>query len=344
MHPRYNRALAGSVIKVLEKNAPLRFLLDEVPDPSDEPASLDVQIREFNKLMYYHGTTRLLTLQFKVLNTGQVEVTATADKKGYSKFLGYQELMRPWRQSEAVSLRGAFRRYLDNAVQMADDRYYGNHKEGYWQNKLCHRFGKLWELGDDWLIIDRECVIGFDDDDEKKEFYEKSMSAFLNVKHRLQGEEGGAKIWGQLKDKTLGDELDLLAINKQGRLTIIELKHGTNSSGIYWGPLQVGLYQHEFSATIEAIVEDIKRLVRQKIHLGLLPSQAEGLLGNNLNQIESVLAVADCRVKSKCWNKMALVMEEMGKTGIKIPLQIAAIQQDLRIKLMKAPICGCDLI
>jgi len=43
---------------------------------------------------------------------------------------------------------------------------------------------------------------------------------------------------------------------------------------IYWGPLQVSLYKNAFEKSLQYISKDIKDMVKQKIRLGLLPSEA----------------------------------------------------------------------
>lgn len=66
MGARYDRALDSEVESLLAEDGELRFLITDVPELSpDDPYALDIQIREGNKLMYYNGTTRLLTLQFR---------------------------------------------------------------------------------------------------------------------------------------------------------------------------------------------------------------------------------------------------------------------------------------
>jgi hypothetical protein len=120
----------------------------------------------------------------------------------------------------------------------------------------------------------------------------------------------------------LGPELDLLAINKAGELITIELKDGDNPSGIYWGPLQVGLYYFAFKTALPRVVGGIKRLASQKIRLGLLPQSATHRIQNSsLNIGTPVLAIAGPNKRSSCWPQLLEVSAKLLQQE-KIPLNI----------------------
>ena len=165
MAARYDRALDSEVERVLSIGGELRFLIDDVPSLSKNPFALDVQIREGNKLMYYHGTTRLLTLTFRKKGEDSVlKITASA-AGAYGKYSEcgqqYAALMKGWLLSDISGFKPAWQAYLKAAQLGAKDGYFSNQKEGYWQNRLCVESGKQWTPDREWLVIDRECVIGF---------------------------------------------------------------------------------------------------------------------------------------------------------------------------------------
>ncbi len=341
MSARYARAMDECVLRSLLQDGPYRFLISDVS--VGDPDALDVHLRENNTIMYYHGTTRVLTVQFRAGN-GSVKAKASADP-AYARYSGcqqeYHRLMTQWVSEDADAFRSAFLEYLPKAITSSNARYYRNQQEGYWQNRLCIRYGKQWSPADEWLIIDRECVVGFDDGSEKARFYENASRAYQGVRDRLQRED--AVMWGKPAGKTFGDELDMLAINQAGDLVVIELKHGKNSRGIYWGPLQVGLYHDAFATTTGAISDGIRKLVAQKIALGLLPHNACGLLDrSSLKRVEPMLAVAKPNRDSNCWRMMALVIAEIDRAGIQrpsLPLRIARIgaeDDDLKIDFTPA--------
>ncbi len=327
---RYARALDDAAVRVVMPGGPFEFLLDIKTVVPDDPYALDIQLREGNKLMYYHGTTRLLTVEVIPVSGKTPRVRATADKaykEAESCRSEYGALMKTWVVAEAPLLCSTFCAYLARAVGAAGRRYYRNQKEGYWQNRLCINFGPRWRPEREWLIIDRECVVGFDSKKEKDAFYENARHDFQSVRDNLQKLDDAK--WGKATGKAFGDELDFLAIDRAGQLVVIELKHGANSSGIYWGPLQAGFYGEAFLKAHAAIVPGIRELVRQKIRLGLLPPDAQALLDHgDLAPGGCILAVADPKERSKCWGMMSEVLEEMvGNTAATCSLKIAKINE-----------------
>jgi len=342
MHARYERALNERLLRALLPGGAFSFLVTE--RPVDDPFALDVQLRERNKIVFYHGMTRLLTVQLRIGVNGEVEArahaaTAYGESEGCKEL--YRALMKWWAIGEAAAFRAALRAYLPAAVAAADPSCYRNRQEGYWQNRLCLRYGKHWTPQDEWLIIDRECVISFNHVDEQKRFYERTRHAYQGVKDLLQNADKGA--WGEPDGQAFGDELDLLAINRSGDLATIELKHGDNASGICWAPLQVGVYRDAFEAILSSVRPGIQELVRQKITLGLLPEAAGVRLDvGGLKRVEPIVAVAQPDARSSCWQKMGRVMTEMARAGIPqpvVPLRVARLAAgagDLELAFMPA--------
>lgn len=330
MAARYERALDEHAESALRRDQPFGFLVNDVPVATDDPAALDIHLREGNKLMYYRGTTRLLTVRI-TSRKGVFRVRASADK-AYGRYpkcrREYAGLMKEWLADDAPAMRSAFLAYLPKAISAAGKQYYGNKKEGYWQNQLCVRFGRNWQPGDPWLIIDRECVLGFDSTKEKDAFYDKARRGYQKIRDTLQKVPNSK--WGKPTGKAFGDELDMLALDTAGRLVVIELKHGANGSGIYWGPLQSGFYHEAFSTALAKVEGDIKKLVQQKIGLGLLPSKARTLLsGSALAMGEPVLAIAKPNENSACWDRMGQVLQRAASEQLLPPsMTIARIHDD----------------
>lgn len=346
MHARYDRMVNERVLPSLLPGGAYAFLVAEMP--GDDPDALDVQLRERNKLMFYHGTTRVLTVQFRARSNG-VDARAHA-AAAYGEHPGcqnqYLALMNPtWTSVDAAAFRAAFLAYLPAAIAAADAGHDRNQREGYWQNRLCRRYGRHWTPNDEWLFVDRECVIGFNNTDERQAFYERIRTRHQGVRDRLQ--QADPAVWGAPDGKVLGNELDLLAINRGGDLVAIELKHGQNASGIYWSPLQVGVYRDAFETILGSIRGSLQKLVQQKIALGLLPAAASRLLAaSGLKRVEPIVAVADPDEHSACWQKMADVIAEMDRAGIPRsapPLRIAKVRagrDDVAIAF--APASPCD--
>jgi len=287
MKVRYKRALSPNILKALLPKGVLRFLVSDLP--SNDPYALDIQLREKDKLFYYHGTTSLLTIKLKDVG-GNIKIKATADE-AYSKRAEYKELMRTWVQAEDDKLRKAFLAYLPSAIDAANPKCYSKGTEGYWQNRLCIDWGRRALPREKFIIIDRECAIGSDSKEEMDKFYHALHKPYAEIRTRLQTNE--PKVFGKVREKSFGDELDMLALDEQGNLVVIELKYGSNLSGIYWGPLQVLVYRDAFENKLAEIGRDIMELVAQKISLGLLPRAAESRLPvGAFPAVKAVLVIA----------------------------------------------------
>ena len=314
MTARYKRSLDEKYEDLLKSTGKLNFLINgyETWIPGDHNA-FDIHLREKNKIMIYHGGTRLITISM-----ASDSVKLSADK-AYSKVgASYNTLMREWPINELVEKQNDYKKYLTEAVKIAHNRYYASTKEGWWSNRLSLHFGKNWNLNKEWLIIEREAVLGFDESNEKTKFYEIMKAKYGSIQLKFRKDD--AKKWGK-EDliKSVGDELDFLAIGPDKQLLCIELKYGSNTSGIYWGPLQVSVYKDAFHAVASSISDDIKHLVKQKICLGLLPAEAtKWLPDGKFEEVNAIVAIAGFNNKSSSWQKMSEVQNELGACKVSV--------------------------
>jgi len=321
MAARYDRALAENAFLLVAPNGPLRFLITDAARAAEDTYAYDIQIRENNTLMYYHGTTRVLSIRLiAALEQPWCKIDAAAT---YRKLASYRELTMSMGSGSMSRLRQAFSRYLSDVAPRTHMRYYRNRKEGYWQNRLCIDFARHWTADAPWMVIDRECVIGFGDGDEKRSFYESKLKPYMDIRDRLQKQDETK--WGRPVAKPLGDELDLLAIDVHGRLLAIELKHGTNPGGIYWGPLQVLAYHDAFAHIIPDVSKGIRDLAKQKVELGLLPLEAGQWIPKDAwKSVQPVLAVAEPNPHSTCWRKLDTVISAVDRA-------MSVVTQSVRI-------------
>lgn len=315
MKARYDRFFSPNIFKALCPGAPLRFLIPDVF--SDNRDAIDVQLREKDKLFYYHGTTSLLTIKLKEVG-GNVQIKATADKI-YKNCPEYEELMKTWDKPAFGKLRDIFNSYLKSAMKVAKKDFFTETKEGYWQNRLCVSWGRTALPGEKYIIIDRECVIGFKIKRKKDTFYHSLNKPYADIKKGLQRTEPKtfgtiSKVKGNSIRKNLfGDNLDMLALDERGNLTIIELKHGRNLSGICWGPLQTLVYRDAFRSKLPEITSGIRELVEQKIALGLLPEATRSRLPlGGFPAVKALLVIAKPAEKNIWEDKMKRVSSKAG--------------------------------
>lgn len=300
---RYSRSLSPEFVSLLSRE-PLSHLLGlpVLCDFNDNFAT-DLQLREGDRLMFYHGTTALLAIQFNH-STNHLRYSAS---EAYSGATGFRELMQNWLESNWSLSVDLIPEYLSSAISFAKNGDYRNQTEGYWQNRLCLAFGSQWCPGMDWLIIDREAVVGFANSSEKQELLSPIKRKYQSVRDQLQ-EQDPLK-WGKPSSKGFGDECDFLALGPAGELLCIELKHGSDTSRIYWGCLQVAVYRELFERALDQITEEIKSLVRQKIQLGLLPSQAaERLPEGRFRTVQPILAIVEPNYQPDCWERFQELM------------------------------------
>lgn len=204
---RYDRYLSEQFLQLLD-GGPLHFIIKKCCEGwSEDPYSLDFQIRENNTVQLYHGTTYLLKLQLR--HDSLVNASADRAYGGYSGCKNeYHQLMRDWDLAkEANRFEEVAVKYLRAAISAADKRYYRNQREGFWQNCLGISHGPRWSSEAPWFVVDREAVIGFADQVAKDSFYTAVKQPFVQLQDKLHIEHRWAK------PHNVGDELDLLAVS-----------------------------------------------------------------------------------------------------------------------------------
>ena len=318
MPARYTRALAPAFARQLASEG-LKWIAGlHRAGLGKEPWALDPQFRERNTFSLYHGTTRLLDVKFKKGNGEELVFWAAQayGDAGTPSASAYASLMKAWPIKEAAGLEVLCREYLAKAIDTADVSKYQNRKEGYWQNRLALSYGGNWDLKRDWLIFDREVVLGFANEEEATKAFAPVREKYEKVVKDLQAADPAR--FGSA-DLRIGNEVDLLALGPANELICIELKHGTNAAGVYWGPVQASAYRELLEPVLPQVLEGIQRLVQQKVALGLLPPAA--LLWvpeEKLSGVQAVLAVAEPNPRSDCWKSLELVQERLGAAKVSV--------------------------
>lgn len=300
MPVRYKRVLSEPFERALSEHEPLHALIADYRTwiPGD-PDALDLHLRENDELMYYHGTTRLLTVTWH--KSGKVKLSAHTRYEQIAPTGLFKtstgETVRHARADFAQVIQ-QLSAYIAQAVAAANDRFYRNGKEGFWQNQICLARGPGGKAHHDWLVIDREVVLGHDDKSQLAAFWEAITSGYAAVQSTLQAQD--PLRWGQPRQqKAFGNELDMLALGKGGELVCIELKERSNTNGICWGPLQAGVYREAWEAALPTVMADVVALVKQKVRLGLLPEAALARLPQTkTSPVMGVLLVARAKPTS----------------------------------------------
>lgn len=230
-----------------------------------------ISILEGNCIQLYYGTTRLAELRYK--------------KKETQRRLYWPEE----RITSGPTLASLIVRAT--AVEKRGDRL----KEGKWQDHLLQggtfRIANTNQL---WLIIDREAVIGFDNDEGRKSFKNAVAS---ELQRQVDAFHPAPPRWSKFKRP--GDKCDLLVVSDAGELGCWEVKDGSNAA-LAWAPFQAWSYRKAFEMAVPFISEELKRMVRQKVELRLLGEEALSCLPRGaFLKVDAAVVVGNSRFSTR---------------------------------------------
>jgi len=294
----YNRTLSNDFARLLEVQGELRWLFDFVMNHNE----LDFLIGKNNSkewISIYRGLTRILTISPINLNYIKID----ADKK-------YKSILPSLYGKK--STKNVFQNEINILIAQIEqnsifDRYYKTKKEGYYQNELSKIYGICGQHDTDFVIIDKEAVIGYSDQAEKD-----NLLGPIHKKYKqLQREISllNPKRYGKdLGKKAIGNELDFLALDKDGNILLIEYKHGTNTSGIYLSPLQIGMYYDIFTDFPRKELEiSVFQMLEQKQRIGLInPKWSKP---NSIKNIVPVLIISEFNYKGSAKTKFDEILQ-----------------------------------
>ena len=238
MRMYYNRTISKRLASLLETGGELRWLFGFVKNHKE----LDFLIGKNNSkewISIYRGLTRLICVS--LIDDTTIFIDAAVKYKNLSpKLYGRR------------SVSENFQNDLENLILQIEqnrqfDRYYSNRKEGYYQNELSKIYGICQKPDTDFVIIDKEAVIGYSNQPEKENLFGNIRKKYKQLQTDISL-RNPVRYGKDLGKNVIGNELDFLALDKDGNILLIEYKHGTNTSGIYLSPLQIGMYNDLFTS------------------------------------------------------------------------------------------------
>jgi hypothetical protein len=262
----------------------------------------------------YCGTTSLLDITF---TRGLVSISA------HNKYivLAQNNNLNIYGDKETADLN-----FEDDFVQFISflhqnnhlERHYGNKKEGYFQNLFSRQFGILSDGNEDFVVIDKEVVIGYQNMQIKEKYFGVQRERFKAIKKHLS-ELDANRYGSKLSGEALGNELDFLAVNRSGESLLIEFKHGSSTKGIYLSPIQIGLYCSLFREYIrcyrEDFIDDVGEMIKQKKDMGLISRNfPEVKLSGN---IVPMLIIAKYNPRSSALSKLRETLKICGDKLVK---------------------------
>lgn len=249
----YDRTMSDDLVRRINQDFP--WLVEYVKSNKE----LDFQTgndlrRKRSWFSVYRGTGRVMTISAH-------KVTA-ADS--YKELMPTSFFLKP--------TVADFDIYLEKIRQKSQlNRYYETNekKEGFYQNLIGRRYTFQNKEDDDFIIIDKEFVLGFCSD----EIRESWCSDIVKKQEDLI--KGFRQICPRLpKDiSPRYAEFDFLGLNWDGDIIIMELKQN-DPQKTYLSPVQVGYYYRQFSKLLKEddgqLYRNIKKMIQQKIEMGLI--------------------------------------------------------------------------
>lgn len=258
----YNRALSKSFADLLAPSGDLRWLFDLVKQ-HPELDFLTGSNKSGDWISVYRGLGRLLRIR-PTSNPNEIKIDAHP---------AYQEF-----DPSIYGCKGTnedFSAKLLDLVQKVSESqnffsHYNNKKEGYYQNSFSRRYGICGKPDDEFVILDKEAVIGYEDQAEKDSILIPIQDSYQNLLNDLS-QADPSKFGKNEGKKATGNELDFIALNKDGEILLIEFKHWENPSGVYLSPLQIGGYYDLWTGyPFKSLKDSILQLAEQKQEIGLI--------------------------------------------------------------------------
>lgn len=255
----YNRTISDDLFKRFKDGGELEWIIDYV----NKKDCLDFQTGSNKRdswFSVYRGTGRVLTINLK---KGALTFNAS---KAY-KVLNPTFYANPTEEE--------FDRLLAK-IEEAENltRYYNESNEGYYQTLIGRRYCLDCKENDEFVIFDKEFILGYDSKDTRKDFTKEIVIEYQGIIGELKK---GGNAWTKNLEQT-GNECDFVAINSKGDIILIELKHAKNTLGVSLSPLQVNKYSDLLSKYLDEreglnkkdFEEVVLNMIAQKIELGIL--------------------------------------------------------------------------
>lgn len=251
----YNRTMSPRVISNVQSR--FNWVIDYVKAHPE----LDFQTGRNNNSSWfsvYRGTSRV----FSIKPSGKVEAAKA-----------YMDLCPEFYITPSPELFDLVLNKINNNSSF--DRYYAKSdlsikKEGYFQTLIGRRYTFDGKDNDDFIIIDKEMVIGFDNTTVKNAWNQPIKEELSQLIQEARIAFGKQKLPQDIHD-TYG-EFDFLALNWKGDIIIMELKQD-DAQKTYLSPFQICYYKKQFDKLLQELpnfYDGIRCMIEEKQKSGIL--------------------------------------------------------------------------
>jgi hypothetical protein len=310
----YDRRVAGELLVALE---PGGFAHSLVEFGGSGMWALDLQLRglgEERKLYraaLYVGTTKVLDLHLKG-HSFALSATATFANPDNGWDPAWERRHdADWFAARWVEVDAYLQVVIEKIMQAG--RYV---REGMVQAAI-GRFPAT-----DFTVIDREAIVSFDSQPEKKACTAELSARWLDALRRVDSPP-----WWRTRPTSLGDECDVLAVSTTGELLAIEVKpHTASDKDIAWSVLQAGMYADLFQRWANHASgkahEVLHGMAAQRRRIGLASGTAIQLAAPI--KVRPVVAL-DRRAKTSAKEKLAEVQRHLASSGLATDLYLRQV-------------------
>ena len=166
----YDRELLSVFAQLLEPNGKLCWLYDYVKQRSD----LDFLVGKNNGVEWisvYRGLSRIITIK-RNLNSSGLRIEAANKYLQLADQLGISDIYGEIANNTIADFSSNLNLLVSEVEKTPDfDRYYNTRKEGYYQNQFSRQYGMCSSASEDFVIIDKEAVIGYKNKDKKADIF-----------------------------------------------------------------------------------------------------------------------------------------------------------------------------
>lgn len=289
----YNRVMSTNFEKLIMKD--YKWLIEFVKKHHE----LDFQTgfdQKQNKSWFsvYRGTSRILQITYYD-KSGRVTIDAA---ESYMKLGSYPKQLDEKHLEVYLKEINENPNYGKYYIDLKEDR-----KEGYYQTRIARRYTFENKNDDDFVIFDKELVIGFKDEHEKAAWNKTiidSQKEAIETLRTMTSDKLSERI------KPYYGEFDFMGLSWDGDLIIMELKKEAKGTKSSLAPIQIAYYVKQFTKLMKEdtdgrLYKVITDMILQKQRMGLIKMapKAKSLPNGLSGKIRKYIIMGDDEKVSK---------------------------------------------